>query len=174
VVLADPRVVECVGALGHSSAMSDRLTTRFIGIAAAFAALLPVGASHAAATAVPRYERFRLPDGAIERMIGAAYQSCMDASGGVTSAMRDCAAAEHERLDVRLNAAYRAALARLPNQAARTRLRNLERRWLATRWAGCEREARAEGGGTMALLILDSCALSEMVRRIAWLELSGR
>jgi uncharacterized protein YecT (DUF1311 family) len=143
-----------------------------IRIAAALVALLASTAP--AAAAVPPYERFRLADGAIDRMIGAEYQGCMDGSGGVTAAMRDCAAAEHERLDVRLNAAYRAALARLPNPAARTRLRTLERRWLATRWAGCRRQAAAEGGGSMGLLILDSCALEEMVRRIVWLERSGR
>jgi uncharacterized protein YecT (DUF1311 family) len=135
----------------------------------AAAALL---ACAAAAFAVPPYERFAVADA--DATPSREYARCMDRSGGVTVAMRDCAGSEHERLDRRLNAAYRAAMARLPDGAARTRLRNLERRWLAVRWSRCRRDADAEGGGTLALLILDSCTLDEMVRRVVWLERYGR
>jgi len=98
----------------------------------------------------------------------------MDTSGGVTANMRDCSYAESQRLDLLLNATYRAALGRLPTMARRLELRQLQRRWLATRYRVCEREAREEGGGTLGLLMLDGCALSEDARRIIWLERFGR
>jgi uncharacterized protein YecT (DUF1311 family) len=124
------------------------------------------------ASATPSYERFRLTDAVDEGMTSPEYDRCLEASEGITINMRDCASAEQDRLDIRLNAAYRTAMARLPNQAARNRLRDLERRWLATRWNECHREADEETG-TMGLLMLDGCELSEMERRIVWLERYG-
>ena len=109
-----------------------------------------------------------------ERLTSAEYHRCMDESGGVTVEMRDCSAAEHDRLDGRLNAVYRTAMAQLPDNPALLRLRNLERQWLATRWDECDREAEEAGGGTLSLLVFDACALSEMVSRVAWLERYGR
>ena len=99
----------------------------------------------------------------------------MDKSGGVTINMRNCSAAEHERLDALLNSTYQSALTRLPSDAAREQLRAQQRHWLKTRYDHCDErlEEAGEGGphsGTMALLILDACGLSEMDRRIAWLE----
>lgn len=126
-----------------------------------------------AAAAMQPYERFRIPDTEAERITSDDYRRCMDASGGVTANMRDCSYAESQRLDVRLNAAYRAAMTRLPNAAARARLRALQRRWLATRYRGCDRDMRREGG-TLGLVIADGCALDEGMRRIAWLERYGR
>jgi uncharacterized protein YecT (DUF1311 family) len=130
--------------------------------------------SASAATAMQSYERFRVSDAESERLMSADYRRCMDASGGVTANMRDCAEAEGRRLDARLNAAYRDAMTRLPTSAARTRLRLLERRWVATRYHGCERSARSERGGTLWLVMMDGCSLDEDVRRILWLERYGR
>jgi uncharacterized protein YecT (DUF1311 family) len=138
--------------------------------AAAFAALL--AALPAGASATTAYERFELTDAESERLESAAYGRCMDASGGVTIYMRNCAAAEQDRLDARLNAVYRAAMKRLPNQATRIGLRNLERRWLATRWDACRRKW-AEETGTLGLVLIDACGLSEVRRRVAWLERYG-
>jgi uncharacterized protein YecT (DUF1311 family) len=97
----------------------------------------------------------------------------MDAGEGVTSSMRDCSSAEYDWLDARLNTVYRATMARLPHQAARIGLRNLERQWLATRWDEC-RQRYAEETGTLGLILVDDCELVEMQRRIAWLERYGR
>jgi uncharacterized protein YecT (DUF1311 family) len=135
---------------------------------AALLAALPAGAS-----ATTAYERFTLTDAESERLESPAYDRCMDASEGVTAYMRDCASAEHARLDVRLNAIYRTAMKRLANPAARIRLRNLERRWLATRWDSCDRQW-AEETGTLGLVLVDACSLSEVKRRIAWLQRYGR
>jgi len=134
--------------------------------------LLLTGASMAPAT--QSYDRFGISDAQSERILSDDYRACMDASGGVTSNMRDCSAAESQRIDTRLNAAYHAAMARLASAAARNRLRALERRWIATRYRLCEHEARNERGGTLWLIIMDACGLGEDVRRIAWLERYGR
>lgn len=135
-----------------------------------FALLL---AGPAAAGTQVSYAGFRLPDHALDRMLSPEYSRCMDGSGAVTAGMRGCAASEMARFDLRLNAAYRAAMARLPSAAARLRLRDAGRAWLRTRWNECRRVAGQEDG-EMALLVLDSCQLEEMARRIAWLERYGR
>ena len=137
----------------------------------ALAALLAVVPAPASATTA--YERFSLTDAEHERFESDAYVRCMDASGGVTIHMRDCSAAEHDRLDVQLNSVYRTAMARLPSQAMRFRLRDLERSWLVTRWDSCKRRW-ADETGTLGLVLVDACLLSEMQRRIAWLERYGR
>lgn len=100
-----------------------------------------------------------------ERPGSPAYSACMDQAAGVTSAMRDCAGAEYARLDKDLNAVYQRALARR-DAPARVRLRVEERAWLKTRTAECRRRAAAEGGGTAALLVADSCELELTGRRI--------
>lgn len=62
-----------------------------------------------------------------------AFRQCVRDSGGVTAAMRTCMADEYRRLDKVLNAAYRGALRRLQNDAARVRLRDAQRAWLKDR-----------------------------------------
>jgi uncharacterized protein YecT (DUF1311 family) len=131
--------------------------------------ILVLGSASAAGATQP-YERFRISDAEFQRVTSAEYRRCMDTSGGVTSNMRDCSETESLRLDARLNAVYRDAMSRLPTPAARNRLRALERRWVATRYRDCERNARSERGGTLWLIMMDGCGLDEDVRRIAWLE----
>jgi uncharacterized protein YecT (DUF1311 family) len=121
------------------------------------------------------YPSFKLSTAESEQRESKVYARCLDRSGGVTIHMRNCSAAEAERLDALLNSTYRRALARLPTEAAREELRAQQRQWLKTRYDHCDKELEeaGEGGpnsGTMALLILDGCGLSEDDRRIAWLE----
>jgi uncharacterized protein YecT (DUF1311 family) len=132
--------------------------------------LLPAAAS---AAAMQPYQRFRISDAESDRLVSPDYRRCMDSSGGVTSNMRDCSYAEWQRLDVRLNHAYRAAMVRLASRTARDRLRTLERRWLATRYRRCDRDAR-HVGGTLGIVTSDACSLDENIRRILWLERYGR
>jgi uncharacterized protein YecT (DUF1311 family) len=96
------------------------------------------------------------------------WRQCVDASGGVTVEMRDCSAAEYERQDVRLNAAYRATMARL-NRAGQTRLRTLQRAWLRDRRSRCLNPPDAEGG-TLDLILIDACFLDTTIERTIWLE----
>jgi len=101
-----------------------------------------------------------------------AFRQCVRGSGGVTAAMRACMADEYRRLDKALNAAYRGALRRLPNDAARSRLRDVQRAWLNTREPLCRAEIEKSGmaGGTGGLLIEDSCRLRVVSERTQWLH----
>lgn len=130
---------------------------------------LAMGLTASTASAIVPYDRFQLSDAEYESLISREYDRCIEASGGITIKMRDCASAEQDRLDRKLNIAYRKAMAGLPNQAAKAKLRNLERQWLATRWDSCHRDAEQETG-TIGLLMLDGCGLYEMQRRVTWLE----
>ncbi|MBN9548571.1 MAG: DUF1311 domain-containing protein [Alphaproteobacteria bacterium] len=71
-----------------------------------------------------------------------------------------------------LNIAWRAAMSRMPNDEARSRLRQLQREWIKTRWAECDEQVAQSGmaGGTGSLLIHDNCQLGVIARRISWLE----
>lgn len=135
--------------------------------------VLAMAFSAGAAAQTPPYEQFRISDRQVDAMLSAAHVRCQERSGGVTIHMRNCTAAEQDRLDARVDAAYRDALARLASGAARTRLRRLQREWLATRWDACWRDPENQEG-TAGLLNLDGCGLTEMVRRLAYLQLYAR
>jgi uncharacterized protein YecT (DUF1311 family) len=105
----------------------------------------------------------------IEARHTPAYARCMDNSGGVTIAMRDCAAAEIDIQDARLNATYRSVMRRL-TAVQRDRLRRLERQWIVSREADCREAANFDGGGTLALIVGDGCWLSSTIGRTIWLE----
>lgn len=108
-------------------------------------------------------------DAEVEARYTRAFARCMDQSGGVTINMRDCSAAEMAIQDERLNRTYRTLMRRL-NSTQRAALRASERQWIASRERECDEHANFDGGGTIALLILDSCWLSETIGRTIWLE----
>ena len=133
------------------------------------AALVMIG-SGAAAQSVnydTAYARFHPSETALERALSPAFRQCIGSSGGVTVTMRDCAAAEYARIDLRLNANDRRIMRRLP-QAGQQRLRASQRLWLSNRWHHCDNDPQLEGG-TMDLIIRDSCTLTELTRRTLWL-----
>lgn len=74
-----------------------------------------------------------------------AYSRCMDASGGVTSAMLECMASETALHDARLNSAYSQALTSLADESRR-QLRSAQRLWLKYRSAECALRANLTGG----------------------------
>lgn len=117
------------------------------------------------------YSGFRLNDGDRETRLSPDYQQCMDVAQG-TGEMRRCASDEHGRLTVLMDSAFRDAVGRMSSPAARDRLRADQSRWQQGRRAHCQRELRESGeeGGSMGLIVLDSCALHELVRRTMWLE----
>lgn len=130
--------------------------------------LFALAALAAPAVAQSSYAAFRLSDVQEEGYLSAAGSACLNAAIA-TSDMRDCSAAEYDRLDGRLNRAYGAAMARR-GPAARAALRGEQRAWLRTRWAACRRAQLQGSGGTADLLNYDGCIQSELIRRIAWLE----
>lgn len=98
-----------------------------------------------------------------------SFHACIDASEGVTAAMLDCIGAEYDYQDVRLNAAYKRAMARLA-PAQRVVLRNSERRWLREREPKCMEEAAEESGGTLGTILRNNCMLFALIERTEWLD----
>lgn len=98
----------------------------------------------------------------------AEFSACMDRSGGVTVEMRDCSTAEYERQDHALNVVYRDLMGRLGPEL-QTDLRTAQRAWIAFRKAECDYRHRSEGG-TMGLLIYDSCWLDFTASRVVHLQ----
>lgn len=108
----------------------------------------------------------------LEARLSPAYRQCMagtDAAQGVHPAMMRCEASEFVRQDARLNAAYRAARTRLRGDE-RTELRDVQRRWIAARDAGCQAEYDAGGGGQISELNQSGCRLRETIARTMELE----
>lgn len=95
-----------------------------------------------------------------------SYQTCVEASQGVTLALNDCIGVEHAFQDKRLNAAYQQLRKSLP-KSERLRLRDEERAWIAKRDKTCAPEA---DGGTASLLDANQCQLDETAARAAVLE----
>ncbi len=126
-------------------------------IAALVLAVLPVTAASAGWTP------------ALERETTAAYGRCMKtgpAAYGNDPAMLDCGYAEQARQDQRLNAIYRATMARL-GPAGKQRLRASERAWIKARDAQCD--PIYASGGTAAKLNGSGCLLELTIRRRLWL-----
>ena len=97
-----------------------------------------------------------------------AYDTCMDQSGGVTSAMLTCSADELRRQDTRLNQAYQRTLdASRPER--KQKLREAERAWIVYRNTSCSLLAEFQGG-TMASISVSDCILQLTAERAKWLE----
>ena len=135
-------------------------------VAAAFLPLHPK-----LAHAEGAYASFKPPQRQLDAMLSNAYKRCGETSDGVTAIMIDCIDTEFSRLDRRLNVSYQAKLARLP-RAGVQRLRSQQRGWLATREEGCLNELKEdrENGGTIYSVLLFSCRMEELQRRILWIE----
>lgn len=106
------------------------------------------------------------------RESSAAFESCVDNSGGVTAEMLACLSREYKRLDRRLNVTYRTVMKQLPTQNLRTRLRNSQRVWIWRRDDQCQRKVDASGakGGTAGDLIYSNCRVTMLRERIRWLN----
>ena len=121
------------------------------------------------AAAPKSYAAFSPTQAQIDTQMSPAFRSCIKASGGVTSVMRDCMNVEYGRIDRQFTITYRKTLARLPSDRSRVALKQSQRQWIATRGASCQARARDAGGGTASLLVADSCGLSELARRHLWM-----
>lgn len=97
----------------------------------------------------------------------ASYEQCLDASGGVTAALLDCAAAELDHQDRRINAAYKTRLTSLPENQ-KNRLREDQRKWIVYRDVRC---APRRTGGTGASVGSGGCLVSETAKQAAALEI---
>lgn len=145
--------------------MAERLISAIIGLG------LLGGAQAATAqgqSVDAQYAAYHPADDAIVGARSAAFRSCIDRSGGVTVELRSSSHDEYERLDAQLNRNYRQLMSRIGRSHQQALLAS-QRRWLRNRWQSCENRPEYEGG-TMDLIIRDSCILDELTRRTLWLE----
>lgn len=117
-----------------------------------------VGPAHADDTAASSADKHLRP----------GFDTCMDASEGVTVKMNSCLAKEFDYQDKRLNTAYQ-ALRKSLSDKDRMALRDEERAWIKARDTKC---APDKDGGTAALLVSGDCALTQTAERAT--ELEGR
>ena len=110
---------------------------------------------------------------AAERRYSEQFASCSRQSGGVTVAIRDCIDAEHTRLDGELNRHYRTLMRSLPPTKAQA-LRQSERRWLIDRKRKCDAAGNSEAGGTLQMIMIDSCYLDSLYDRVSTLRAMQR
>lgn len=103
------------------------------------------------------YSSFALTDAGREVRLSPDYRRCIADAAGVKAAKRACAAQEMEALDSVMKAAFKTAVLRRSNPAARVQLRADQQSWEQQRRAEC-----AEAAGP--------CAVHETVRRTVWLE----
>lgn len=103
-----------------------------------------------------------------DKHLRPGFDTCMDASDGVTVKMNSCLAKEFDYQDKRLNKAYQ-ALRKPMSDKDRLALRDEERAWIKARDTKC---APDKDGGTAALLVSGDCALTQTAERAT--ELEGR
>jgi uncharacterized protein YecT (DUF1311 family) len=117
------------------------------------------------------YLTFKPTQRQFSAMLSPTFKACADNSGGVTAAINECTWSEYARLDRRLNTSYQTKIARLSRTKVQ-RLRSEQRGWLATRDETCLNDLKEEreNGGTIYSILLSSCQLEELQRRILWIE----
>jgi len=101
----------------------------------------------------------------------ADYGRCVASSDAQLywSAMGGCIDAEARRQDIRLNAAYQAALKRMEFRRQQQALRKAQRAWIAFRDADCESYADADWGKS-SLVESAACILRRTAERADELE----
>jgi uncharacterized protein YecT (DUF1311 family) len=108
-----------------------------------------------------------------ERRYSAEFEACSRKTGGVTVAIRDCIGDEYQRLDTDLNRRYRLLMRTLPKARANA-LRISERRWIVERKRKCDVAGKENDGGTLELIMIDSCYLDSLYDRVVVLEAMQR
>ncbi|WP_397572652.1 lysozyme inhibitor LprI family protein [Silanimonas sp.] len=93
------------------------------------------------------------------------YEACLDASGGVTVEMLDCAEVELSWLNSRLNGHYGEAMAVLPADQ-RVALRDLQRAWIRYRDLDCGFLNDQALAGSSGLLLQSSCLIDKTRVRV--------
>jgi len=121
----------------------------------------PAGRLAAARAEAPRKEA---------SCIGVVSTACIQAEGNESNAvMLQCYGREADAWDGRLNAAYRALLAKGEGKEAADGLRKTQRNWIAFRDTACAQPA-VVFQGTMAGPMSAWCVLELTARQALWLE----
>lgn len=130
-------------------------------------ACLLLAALIAPAWAIDDHVPYDVPAAAVNKVYSRHYYDCIGASRAIAATMEDCIAAERQRLQPRLAAAYSAAFDRV---ADGDELGRRHAAWIERGGDYCQEEAISEGDGSAYALLLESCLLEEIAGRIAWLE----
>lgn len=96
--------------------------------------------------------------------LSPTFKKCMSHSNGITVAMRDCYNDEIIKQDERLNKNYKNLLASHDGEVKKA-FTEAQRSWLKYRDANCNAWISTEVGGTLALLVGDSCFLTMTAQR---------
>lgn len=100
--------------------------------------------------------------------VGVLAKACVKKEGnGSNAALSQCYWREADVWDFRLNAAYRAALARMDKDAA-DNLRKTQRAWIAWRDATCK-QPEVAFKGSMAVPMQAWCAMDLTARQALWM-----
>lgn len=98
----------------------------------------------------------------------AAFNRCMDASGGVTASVLECIQDETEQQDARLNWVYK-VLSRQLSAERRQELLVAQRLWIKYRDANCGFYLDPEGG-SMAAIMASDCVMQMTLQRASELQ----
>jgi uncharacterized protein YecT (DUF1311 family) len=85
------------------------------------------------------------------------------ANAQTTVEMQDCAGNDYKRADAELNAVYKQVMATLSDKEYQASLRSAQQAWLKYRDANCRFDAFENRGGTIYLVVYNSC-LAAMTR----------
>jgi uncharacterized protein YecT (DUF1311 family) len=100
--------------------------------------------------------------------VGALAKKCIQKEGNTSNAvLNECYGREAAVWDVRLNASYRAALAKMDKEAS-ANLRKTQRAWIAWRDATCK-QPEVTFKGTMAGPMQEWCAMDLTARQALWM-----
>lgn len=111
-------------------------------------------------------------DPAIDHRYTPKFNACQGFAVTTDESAR-CYVAEFPRQDARLNAAWRAALARVA-PADKPALRAAQRHWIAERDPFCNKQADGFRGGSIVPIIYHMCRTEQTIRRTLWLEAVAR
>ena len=109
-----------------------------------------------------------LPAWADDDLLSKEFATCVEAAGGVTSDTLNCIYREDEKQDVKLNAAYKQLMAKLPTYRQEA-LRKAQRAWIVYRDAYRD-YFRDREGGTLALVVAATWAMHCTAERTLVLE----
>ncbi|NYT68770.1 DUF1311 domain-containing protein [Pusillimonas noertemannii] len=157
-VYADPAIRACLADVRRSDGVVENgYTVEWINRSSGEFAIQLVGAD----TLQARYGKLTAQS-APASAAANGYEACIEAAES-TGEMIDCANAEAQRQDTRLNAAYKAAMAVNDKNALRT----AQRQWIKDRDSQC---APNEDGGQMAGLEAADCVATMTAARADELE----
>jgi uncharacterized protein YecT (DUF1311 family) len=107
-----------------------------------------------------------------ENGLSASYSKCLDKAGAVDPAITECMSAEHSLQDKRLNANYKALMAKLSGERKK-QLQETQRLWLKYVEANCD-FYYSPTGGTSARMMANECSIKARAQRAQELEYLGR